>query len=115
MIFTNEKRDRLTIIDPNRPENNISGGTRLIKDIFDAFSRAHKSLHQRLAAYERGDRTVTSFLEDLVGGDFKAYSRQRKHLRDLYFGLTGIEVADDAPSAEIVSARGTQATRRSAK
>jgi DNA polymerase sigma len=110
MVFTNEKPDRLTIIDPNRPENNVSGGTRLISDIFETFSRAHRSLLERLEAHENGD-TATSFLRDLVGANFGAYSEQRAQLRELYFGLTGIEIVDDSPEAANVSARNTKAFR----
>lgn len=88
MLVVNEKRERLTIIDPNRPENNISGGTHLINKIIDAFAQAHDLLLDRLTAYEKGDTDV-SFLQDLVGGDFTPYDRQRRQLADLYFGLTG--------------------------
>jgi hypothetical protein len=110
MIFTNEKPDRLTIIDPNRPENNVSGGTRLISDIFQTFGRAHRSLLERLEAQEMGD-TGGSFLRNLVGGNFEAYSEQRTQLRELYFGLTGIEIVDDSPEAANVSAHDTKASR----
>lgn len=90
MIFTNEKKNRLTIIDPNRPENNISGGTSQIGVIFQAFARAYESLRRSLRAYEKGD-TQISFLEELIGGDFEAFKTQRNHLGGVYFGLTGRE------------------------
>jgi non-canonical poly(A) RNA polymerase PAPD5/7 len=92
MLFTRDKPGRLTIIDPNRPENNISGGTTLIEGICDSFARAHQSLHHRLNQYEKGEKSE-SFLKDLIGGDFKSYDHQRQHLSNVYFGLTGQEPA----------------------
>lgn len=81
-----DKKGRLTIIDPNRPDNNISGGTSQIQRIFHAFSLAHKGLLERLDDVENADPDddPKSFLEYIVGGDFKAYDMQRQMLYDLY-------------------------------
>lgn len=82
----------MTIIDPNRPENNISGGTTEIETILEAFATAHDSLQSRLAEHEeRATSGPYSFLEDIVGGDFGSYEEQRKTLKDLHFGLTGMD------------------------
>ncbi|KIX02346.1 uncharacterized protein Z518_08287 [Rhinocladiella mackenziei CBS 650.93] len=87
-FFAPRSRDqtgRLTIIDPNRADNNISGGTALINDIIKCFSKSHRALLERLAAYEkRGSQDPpTSFLECLIGGNYTPYETQRKMLHDL--------------------------------
>ncbi|KEF58877.1 uncharacterized protein A1O9_03720 [Exophiala aquamarina CBS 119918] len=81
-----DKRGRLTIIDPNRPENNISGGTSQIQKIFHAFSLAHQGLLERLDDVQNADPDdgPKSFLEYIVGGDFRSYDTQRQTLYDLY-------------------------------
>ena len=93
-LFNREKAGRLTIIDPNRPENNISGGTREIDIIAASFSSAYDILQARLAAFADGQTNTNSFsfLESLVGGNFDSYENQRTVSRNLYFGLTGNDV-----------------------
>lgn len=90
-LFNKEKAERLTIIDPNRPENNISGGTREIGRIFDCFSTAYEVLQDALDRYsnQSADGAPISFLKDLVGGNFSKYDKQRHHIRDIYYGLKG--------------------------
>lgn len=85
----NDKDGRLTIIDPNRPDNNISGGTRLIGDIVKCFSSAHRALLQRLNAHEQRDKNspISSFLGCLVGGNFSQFETQRQALYDLGLNL----------------------------
>lgn len=109
MLFAKEKADRLTIIDPNRPENNISGGSRLISGIIEAFRYAHDLLIDRMSAQEqdRSGRPNDSILRDLLGGDFTAYEEQRKQLGELYFGLTG----QDIPTTAQVSSHSGKTTR----
>ena len=113
MIFTNEKKNRLTIVDPNRPENNISGGTNQIELIFRAFARAYDSLQKGLRAYDKGDFQV-SFLEELIGGNFEAFETQRDHLGAVYFGLTGMEpvVQPWSNKSKIVSDQNAQPKRQ---
>jgi non-canonical poly(A) RNA polymerase PAPD5/7 len=90
-----DKKGRLTIIDPNRPDNNISGGTRDIQKIFHAFSLAHKGLLERLGSVEdlEPNEAPKSFLEHIVGGDFSSFDRQRQILRDLYDASKYVEQA----------------------
>ncbi|KAK5047250.1 hypothetical protein LTR84_006772 [Exophiala bonariae] len=90
-----DKKGRLTIIDPNRPDNNISGGTRDIQRIFHAFSLAHKGLLERLGTVEElgPNEEPRSFLEYIVGGDFSSFDRQRQILRDLYDASKYVEQA----------------------
>jgi hypothetical protein len=86
--FNNDKPDRLKIIDPNRPENNISGGSNKIGLIFQSFGQAHDILQEQLKEHDDG-RAVASFLEQLVGGNFESYDTQRDFLRDLHYGPDG--------------------------
>ncbi|OAL39403.1 hypothetical protein AYO20_01273 [Fonsecaea nubica] len=83
--FDERESRRLTIIDPHRADNNISGGTKEIDKIFKCFSEAYKALMNRLCAYERRDPRAPqgSFLECLIGGNFTSYESQRKKLLDL--------------------------------
>ena len=80
----------MKIIDPNRPDNNISGGTIKIGLIFDCFSTAYDILQASLAAHENG-HNVPSFLEQIVGGNFEAYDTQREYLRELHIGPHGLQ------------------------
>ena len=74
------------IVDPNRPENNISGGTDRIDTICVSFSEAHQILQAKLAVFEKDPMSVTSFLEAILGSDFSAYEAQRDILYELYYG-----------------------------
>lgn len=90
LLLKKDKSDsRLTIIDPNRPDNNISGGTSQIADIAKSFASAHQALLGRLDVYEKQypQSSPTSFLECLVGGNFSLYESQRKILFDLSLRL----------------------------
>ncbi|KIW66589.1 hypothetical protein, variant [Phialophora macrospora] len=84
-LFGDKDNGRLTIIDPHRADNNISGGTRQIDTILDCFSKAHRALAARLASFEKDplEVYVEGFLGCLIGGDFTSYERQRQRLRDL--------------------------------
>jgi hypothetical protein len=86
--FNNDKPDRLKIVDPNRPENNVSGGSNKIGLIFQSFGQAHDTLQERLKQHDDG-YAVDNFLEQLVGGNFESYDTQRDFLRDLHYGPDG--------------------------
>lgn len=91
-LFNRDKKGRLTIVDPNRPDNNISGGSSEIERVFRCFSRAHQVLQNRMADYSSFDPSsgrAFSFLEDIIGGDFEAYRVQREVLSRLHAGQAG--------------------------
>ena len=73
------KNDRLAIMDPNKPDNDISGGSRNVMLIFDRFSRAH---HELITALRSSNRP--SYLDWLLGGNYDSFIRQRNHLLSLY-------------------------------
>lgn len=81
-----EKSDRLVIIDPNRPDNNITGGSSQYRRISNLFSQMYDIILSRLedfAGRNKQDR-LFSFLAELVGGNFSAYDAQRAALLAVY-------------------------------
>ncbi|RVX67258.1 hypothetical protein B0A52_09295 [Exophiala mesophila] len=94
----NDKTSRLTIIDPNRADNNISGGTHRIAEIQECFRAAHQALQDRLETFH-SKAEPGSFLECLVGGDFSHYESQRQLLHELYTGSVLIRPDHDARSS----------------
>ena len=66
-------------MDPNRPDNDISGGSREVMLIFDRFARAH---HEILQAMRNPVRV--SLLDWLLGGNYESFAAQRSHLLGLY-------------------------------
>ncbi|KAK5075470.1 hypothetical protein LTR64_001677 [Lithohypha guttulata] len=85
-LLLNEKPDRLMIVDPNRPDNNITGGSTEVPRIFRLFSQIHDQLLSRLDDFAAQDESMTnfSFLEAVIGGDFTPYYDQRKALYMVY-------------------------------
>lgn len=72
-----EKADRLCIIDPNKSDNNISGGSRQVPYIFRVFSLAHKELKRRIE-YLRDRDLHESFLAPLYAGNYQTYEQQKR-------------------------------------
>lgn len=85
-FHNNDKENRLSIVDPNKADNNISGGTAEIDLVFKCFSQAYKDLQARMIERENSGSSSKSLLIDLLGGDFNAYSRQRERIRTIYRG-----------------------------
>jgi non-canonical poly(A) RNA polymerase PAPD5/7 len=78
-----ERADGLSIQDPNRLNNNISGGSRKAPDVFRAFSAAHDTLTDRMHALKGGLDIGHSLLECILGGNYETYMRQRHLLKSL--------------------------------
>ncbi|KAI6416975.1 hypothetical protein MCOR20_000656 [Pyricularia oryzae] len=78
--------DRLSIIDPNNPENDISGGSGNIRTIKAAFSQAHDLLRERVATLTRSPnkQAFSSLLEPIFGGNYTSFEDQRDHLYKLW-------------------------------
>ena len=85
-LFREERPERLTIIDPNRSSNNISGGTRLIEVIFQCFSDALTTLQSALAQASDSQAGTSSILATILGSDFELYESQRDALYELHYG-----------------------------
>lgn len=78
-----EKPDGLSIQDPNRPENNISGGSRKAEDCFAAFGEAYDTLRDRMDMCKSGNKIGKSLLGYVLGGNYDSYISQRQHLNNL--------------------------------
>ena len=79
-----QRNTRLTIIDPNRPENDISGGTANINLILNCFDDARAKLLGRFERVEAGDDVDGSILECVLGGNYSSFTDQRNRLYELH-------------------------------
>ncbi len=66
-------------MDPNKPDNDVSGGSKNVSLIFSRFSRAHTELLKATRLMKR-----PSLLDWLLGGEYEAFTWQRNHLLGLY-------------------------------
>ncbi len=63
-------------MDPNLPDNDISGGSGNVMLIFDRFSEAHDRILEAMKIPNR-----RSLLEGAIGGNYEIFQWQRNHLR----------------------------------
>jgi non-canonical poly(A) RNA polymerase PAPD5/7 len=73
----------LSIQDPNKLDNNISGGSRRAVDAFKVFSAAYDTLTDRMRASKSGASVGPSLLGSIIGGNYMSYIKQRRHLQTL--------------------------------
>ncbi|KAI0839893.1 hypothetical protein F5Y06DRAFT_264950 [Hypoxylon sp. FL0890] len=73
--------DRLSILDPNNPENDIAGGSGNTETILNQFSQAFATLKARMAVLAWGGEGT--ILEPLFAGNYSIFQRQRDHLEHL--------------------------------
>ena len=78
--------NRLTIIDPNRPTNDVSGGSHEIDAVLDCFKAAHGALQRRLSQVQSGKDVEDSILGCMWGGNYSSFTRQREKLSQLHRG-----------------------------
>lgn len=81
------KNDRIQIIDPNNPTNDISNGSRLIDMVLRCFSEAYASITKRMYQLETMDissRKGNSILGSVFAGDYSSFQEQRNRLRRIY-------------------------------
>jgi hypothetical protein len=88
-LYNHDKPNRLAIVDPNKADNNISGGTAEIDLVFKCFVQAYNDLSQRMAERERSGMASKSLLTDLLGGDYEAYAWQRERLQRIHSSRLG--------------------------
>nr|OQO25986.1 hypothetical protein B0A51_07703 [Rachicladosporium sp. CCFEE 5018] len=74
--------DRLTIVDPNRPENDIAGGSRKINDVLECFRSMYNVLQRQIAAIDSGKDRTASMLDCVIGGNYDQVLVQRQRLQD---------------------------------
>jgi non-canonical poly(A) RNA polymerase PAPD5/7 len=78
-----EKPKGLSIQDPNKPDNNISSGSHKAPEVFRVFSVAYDTLCERMKASKIGSFHGASLLDSIIGANYAAYIKQRKHLKNL--------------------------------
>jgi len=84
--YNPQKPWALSIIDPNRDDNDITSGTSNIELIQRCFSDAYHSVQAHLYACRVGEAksAETSILSLLYAGDYSSFEKQRGHLKRLY-------------------------------
>ncbi|KAL8702088.1 MAG: hypothetical protein Q9224_000172 [Gallowayella concinna] len=75
----NQRLSKLAILDPNNPDNDISGGSGNVLRIFDLFSQAYNEIMKAMKSRNR-----ISLLDWALGGNYRTFTVQREHLRALY-------------------------------
>ncbi|KAI1271989.1 hypothetical protein F5Y07DRAFT_323372 [Xylaria sp. FL0933] len=85
--------DRLSIIDPNNPENDIAGGSSNFDVIKECFARAYKTLQQTMMQFAKepptsSDRIKNTLLYSLFAGNYSQFEDQRNWLERLNHGET---------------------------
>ena len=73
------------VIDPNRPDNDITGGSSNTEGVRKCFSETFDKLQQRSAELQRsGNRSGQSLLECVIGGNYRSFELQRAHLAHVH-------------------------------
>jgi non-canonical poly(A) RNA polymerase PAPD5/7 len=83
-VFQGNNDARLSIEDPNNPDNDVSGGTREIHLIFKSFSRAFQSLKERMVSSALSGDTKASILQSIIAANYEEYTLQRSQLRAVF-------------------------------
>jgi non-canonical poly(A) RNA polymerase PAPD5/7 len=78
----------LSIIDPNNPGNDISGGSQNFPQIKACFAEAYKLLQERIEQIARGEKH-DSILEVILGGNYAQFREQRNYLRKVHHKVFG--------------------------
>ncbi|KAL2144008.1 hypothetical protein VTI28DRAFT_9690 [Corynascus sepedonium] len=79
--FAYKNHDRLSIIDPNNPANDIAGGSSNTRTILAHFAHAHQELTKRMAELAQDpNRAGQSILQVIMAGNYSSFENQRKYL-----------------------------------
>ncbi|KAF9873300.1 hypothetical protein CkaCkLH20_09113 [Colletotrichum karsti] len=82
-----KNRDRISVIDPNNPANDISGGSSNASRILEEFSYAYHMLQNRIRELSHPSsrsKRVPSILEPIYAGNYSSFRSQRSHLQKLH-------------------------------
>jgi non-canonical poly(A) RNA polymerase PAPD5/7 len=82
--FQGNNDARLSIEDPNNPDNDVSGGTREIHLIFKSFSKAFQLLKERMVSSAVSGDTKASILQSIIAANYEEYTEQRSQLRAVF-------------------------------
>lgn len=86
--LTYKNYDRLSIIDPNNPANDISGGSANTPAILNRFKDAFNLLRDRMSDIARNPNKG-NILEVILQGDYSSFRMQREYLRHVHEKLIG--------------------------
>ncbi|TVY32670.1 Poly(A) RNA polymerase protein [Lachnellula subtilissima] len=82
--------DKISIIDPNTPSNDISGGSSNTARILECFSHAYRDLQKRMGDLQASpNRVKESILGCILGGNYSSFDLQRAHLAHVHEKLFG--------------------------
>jgi non-canonical poly(A) RNA polymerase PAPD5/7 len=81
--FTYKNRDRLSIIDPNNPSNDISGGSSNTNSIVARFADAYYALRDRMKQVALNPE-MGGILDPILKGDYSSFRLQRDFLRHIH-------------------------------
>ncbi|RGP63884.1 DNA polymerase sigma subunit [Fusarium longipes] len=81
--LTYKNYDRLSIIDPNNPANDISGGSANTPAILNRFKDAFNLLRDRMSDIARNPNKG-NILEVILQGDYSSFRMQRDYLRHVH-------------------------------
>ncbi|KAL2162340.1 hypothetical protein VTH06DRAFT_7253 [Thermothelomyces fergusii] len=82
--FTYKNHDRLSIIDPNNPANDIAGGSSNTQTILAHFAHAYQLLTKRMVQLAQDpNRAGQSILEVIMAGNYSSFENQRRYLEML--------------------------------
>jgi DNA polymerase sigma len=93
-----QNKDRLTIIDPNNEDNDISGGSHKIDTVFGRFRSAYSDLQRYMSTLSSGQISTNSILECIIGGNYHSVNEQRERLRRMYSTATPASAPALAPT-----------------
>ncbi|EEH19727.1 hypothetical protein PABG_01986 [Paracoccidioides brasiliensis Pb03] len=79
-VYLANRQQRLSIMDPNNPDNDIAGGTKEIQLIFRTFADAYRTLRQELVQTAFSGTRRDSLLGLILGANYETYEHQRAHL-----------------------------------
>ncbi|RFU24261.1 hypothetical protein B7463_g12075, partial [Scytalidium lignicola] len=89
-IYKQATIDRISIIDPNNPQNDISGGSSNTQKIRKCFSDAYNALQSTMVSLQFSDtRENASILGCVIGGNYSSFQLQREHLAHVHEKLYG--------------------------
>ncbi|KAB8075317.1 hypothetical protein BDV29DRAFT_155809 [Aspergillus leporis] len=83
-VYRDNKDARLSIEDPNNPDNDVSGGTREVALIFKSFRDAYYLLKDRMVDTAMSGDHQSSVLESIIAANYDEYTEQRWQLRQVF-------------------------------
>lgn len=81
--FAYRNTDRISIIDPNNPANDISGGSSNTPSILARFEDAYQALNNRMKQVATSGEQA-GILEVILSGDYSSFRKQRDYLQHVH-------------------------------